>query len=267
MCLILLAHDAHPRYRLVVAANRDEAYARPTAPAAWWADAPGVLAGRDLLGGGTWMGITRGGRFAAVTNFRETAPPPPDAPSRGHLVGGFLRGADAPDAYLRALAPRAGEYAGFNLLVGDGEELRYFGNRGEGEARTVDPGVHGLSNALLDTPWSKVERGKAGLAAALADRGEVDPEALFRVLWDAEPAPDAHLPDTGVGLERERTLSSPFIRSPEYGTRASTVLLVGRDGRVRFVERTVAPGADGWTESAHEFETAGSVRTPASTWP
>jgi uncharacterized protein with NRDE domain len=253
MCLILLAHDAHPRFRLVVAANRDEFYERPAAPAAWWPDAPEVLAGRDLRGGGTWMGVTRGGRFAAVTNFRDAAPAAPDAPSRGHLVGGFLRGADSPGAYLRALAPRAGEYAGFNLLVGEGEELRYLGNRGCA-ARTLAPGVYGLSNALLDTPWPKVERGKAGLAAALAGGGDVDPEALFRVLWDAEPAPDGRLPDTGVGLERERMLSSPFIRSPEYGTRASTVLLVGRDGRVRFVERTTVPGRDGWTESAHEFE-------------
>jgi uncharacterized protein with NRDE domain len=261
MCLILLAHDAHPRCRLVVAANRDEFYERPTAPAAWWPDAPEVLAGRDLRGGGTWMGVTRGGRFAAVTNFRDTAPAAPDAPSRGHLVGGFLRGAGSPDAYLRALAPRAGEYAGFNLLVGEGEELRYLGNRG-GAARALAPGVYGLSNALLDTPWPKVERGKAGLAAALAG-GDIDPEALFGVLWDAEPAPDGRLPDTGVGMERERMLSSPFIRSPEYGTRASTVLLVGRDGRVSFTERTVVPGRDGWTESAHEFELTSDAPRPA----
>ncbi|HEX8274128.1 MAG TPA: NRDE family protein [Longimicrobiaceae bacterium] len=262
MCLILLAHEAHPRYRLVVAANRDEAYARPTAPAAWWADAPGVLAGRDLLGGGTWMGISRGGRFAAVTNFRETAAPPPDAPTRGRLVGDFLRGAEAPDAYLRALAARAGEYAGFNLLVGDGGGLRWFSNRG-GAAQAVEPGIHGLSNALLDTPWPKVDRGRDGLAAALL-RDDVDPEALFRVLRDAEPAPDEHLPDTGVGLERERVLSSPFIRSPEYGTRASTVLLVGRDGQVRFVERTVTPGRDDWAEAAHEFRLDGAGAAPSA---
>lgn len=262
MCLILLAHDAHPRYRLVVAANRDELYARPAAPAAWWPDAPEVLAGRDLRGGGTWLGVTRGGRFAAVTNFRETALAAPDAPSRGHLVGGFLRGADTPGAYLGALAARAGEYAGFNLLVGEGGGLRWLGSRG-GAARALEPGVYGLSNALLDTPWPKVVRGKAGLAVALAGGGEVDPAALFRVLWDAEPAPDAHLPDTGVGLERERMLSSPFIRTPDYGTRASTVLLVGRDGRVRFVERTVVPGEDGWTESAHEFRIGGGG-VPAS---
>lgn len=252
MCLILLAHDAHPRYRLVVAANRDEFHERPAAPARWWDDAPGVLAGRDLRGGGTWMGVTRTGRFAAVTNYRDTAPPAPDAPSRGRLPGGFLAGDDEPEAYLRALAPRADRFAGFNLLVGDADSLWYFGNRG-GEARPLEPGVYGLSNALLDTPWPKTERGKAGLREALAGGGEVDPEALFRLLWDAEPAPDAQLPDTGVGIERERMLSSPFIRGPEYGTRASTVLLVERAGAVRLVERTVVPGREGWTEAAHRF--------------
>ncbi len=258
MCLILLAHDAHPRYRLVVAANRDEFYERPTAPAAWWDDAPAVLAGRDLRGGGTWMGITRGGRFAAVTNYRDVAPPSPDAPSRGHLVGDFLAGDGAPGAYLRALEPRAGEYAGFNLLVGDGSGLWYYGNRG-GDARPLGPGVYGLSNALLDTPWPKVERGRAALREAVSSGEDVDPEALFRILWDAEPAPDLLLPDTGVGIERERMLSSSFIRSPEYGTRASTVLLVGRDGRVRFVERSVVPGRGDWTEVAYGFEADGGA--------
>jgi uncharacterized protein with NRDE domain len=253
MCLILLAHDAHPEYRLVVATNRDELYARPTAPAAFWGDAPELLAGRDLRSGGTWMGITRGGRFSALTNVRELPFPAPDAPSRGHLVSDFLRGRESPEAYLAALSSRAEAYPGFNLLVGEGAELWHLSNRAPG-ARALSPGVYGVSNALLDTPWPKVERGKAALREALAGGGEVDPEALFRVLSESEPFPDALLPDTGVGVERERVLSSLFIASPDYGTRASTVLLLRRDGRARFVERTVTPGG-GWTEAAYALET------------
>lgn len=255
MCLILLAHRMHPTYHLVVAANRDELYARPTAPAAFWNDAPHLLAGRDLRGGGTWMGITRDGRFAALTNVRELPLPGPDAPSRGHLVSGFLRGGEPPQTYLRALAPRAADYPGFNLLVGSGGELWHLSNRGGG-ARPLASGVYGVSNALLDTPWPKVERGKALLRDVLADGGEVDPEALFRILSLSEPFPDALLPDTGVGAERERALSPLFIASPDCGTRASTVLLVRRDGRARFVERTVAPGG-GWSEAAYELESGG----------
>lgn len=266
MCLILFAHEMHSAYRLVVAANRDELYARPTAPAAFWEDAPGLLAGRDLREGGTWMGITREGRFAAVTNYRETAPPRPGAPSRGHLVGGFLRGGQEPQAFVDEVGARAGEYAGFNLLVGAGARLFYLSNRGGG-ARELGPGIYGVSNALLDTPWPKVERGKAALREALAAR-EIDPEALFRILADGEPAPDALLPDTGVGAERERMLSSPFISSPEYGTRASTVLLVRRDGHATFVERTVVPGggsgAGAPPEARFELSLPPEVSTPAS---
>ena len=255
MCLILLAHRAHPLYRLVVAANRDEFHARPTAPAAFWPDAPYLLAGRDLREGGTWMGVTRSGRFAAVTNYREMAPPPPDAPSRGHLPGGFLVGEETPEAYLRSLEVRAGAYAGFNLLAGDGETLGYLSNRGGG-VRVLEPGVYGLSNALLDTPWPKVERGKAGLREIVAEGGEIDPEALLRLLAESEPAPDARLPDTGVGRERERMLSSLFIRGPEYGTRASTALLVRHDGRATFVERGVLPGGEERPEARFTFSCA-----------
>ncbi|HEX5725956.1 MAG TPA: NRDE family protein [Longimicrobiaceae bacterium] len=251
MCLILLAHDAHPDYRLVVAANRDEFYGRPAAPAAWWPDAPEVLAGRDLREGGTWLGITRGGRFAAVTNFRDAAPPRPGAPSRGWLVGDFLRGPASPDEYLATLAGRAGEYNGFGLLAGDAGSLHYLSNRGAGPAELA-PGVYGLSNHLLDTPWPKVERGKAGLREVLAGpAGEVEAR-LLELLADRAEADGALLPDTGVGVERERALSALFIATPRYGTRASTVLTVGRDGRVRMVERTVGPGREP-TEVRHEF--------------
>ncbi len=251
MCLILLAHRAHPRWRLVVAANRDEAYARPTAPAGWWSDAPEVLAGRDLRAGGTWMGITRAGRFAAVTNVREW-PLPPAAPlSRGHLVSGFLLGQQRAEAYLASLSPS--EYAGYNLLVSEADgELWYASNRG-GEAAPVADGIHGLSNALLDTPWPKVRRGTAGLAALLSHPAGPDEDALFRLLADADPAPDPDLPDTGIGQAGERALSSLFIATPDYGTRASTVLLVGYDGEVRLVERTVVPGGAERPEARFEF--------------
>ena len=253
MCLIVFALDAHPEHRLVVAANRDEFYARPTAAAAWWSDAPELLAGRDLREGGTWMGVTRGGRFAAVTNYRETIPPRPGALSRGHLVSGFLR-ADAPaPEWMRELAPRAAEYGGFNLLADDGASLLWLSNRSGEPPRAVEPGIHGLSNALLDTPWPKVERGREGMRDALASPADALEESLFRVLAHAEPAPDALLPATGVGAERERALSSLFIATPEYGTRSSTVLLMGRDGRTRFTERRFDPATGQWSESRFEL--------------
>ncbi|HEX2205282.1 MAG TPA: NRDE family protein, partial [Longimicrobium sp.] len=236
MCLILFAHDVHPRHRLVVAANRDEFYARPTAPAAFWDDAPGVLAGRDLREGGTWLGVTRGGRFAAVTNVREPEAYRVGAPSRGFLVSDFLRGSMSPEAYAERLAATAGEYNGFNLLAGDGRSLVWLSNRGEGP-RVLGPGVYGLSNALLDTPWPKVELGKEDLRRALEGASdEALVAALFATLARRDPAPDVRLPATGVGVERERALSSAFIATPEYGTRCSTVVFFGRDGALSFTE-------------------------------
>jgi uncharacterized protein with NRDE domain len=252
MCLILLAHEAHPRYRLVVAANRDELYARPTAPADWWAEAPHLLGGRDLRGGGSWMGITRAGRWAAVTNYRDPAAERKDAPSRGGLVGGFLLGEETPAAYLQRLAPRAGAYNGFNLLAGDARSLRWLSNR-DGSARTVAPGVHGLSNHLLDTPWPKVQRGKESLERLLRAPA-LEPEPMLELLLDRTLAADHQLPDTGVGLPLERVLSTLFIASPEYGTRSSTALLVDRDDRVLFVERSYLPGSTEWTERRFDFE-------------
>ncbi|CAA9313725.1 MAG: Uncharacterized NRDE family protein [uncultured Gemmatimonadetes bacterium] len=250
MCLVLFAADTHSAYPLVVAANRDERFDRPAAPAAWWSDAPRVLAGRDLQGRGTWMGVTRDGRWAAVTNVREpSVPQRPDAPSRGDLVAGFLRGGEDARTYTARVATRAAEWNGFNLLAGDARGVWWLSNRAPGPVR-VEPGVHGLSNALLDTPWPKVERGREDLARILAGPADEMEEALFRTLALRDPAPDAHLPDTGVGVEWERALSSLFIALPHYGTRASTVLLVGRDGRVRFTERTVRG-----PEARYEFST------------
>jgi uncharacterized protein with NRDE domain len=232
MCLIAIAWQAHPEFPLVVAANRDEWRDRPAVPAHWWADHPQLLAGRDLQAGGTWMGVTRERRFAAVTNFRDPSDRRSTALSRGTLVAEFLLGTGTPEAYLRALAGRAARYNAFHLLVSDGASLVYFGSR-EGEVRAVEPGVHALSNHLLDEPWPKVQRARSALAGALGDGDE----PLFAMLSETAPAPDDRLPDTGVGLERERSLSPILIAGPDYGTRASTVLRMRRD-RARFEERT-----------------------------
>ena len=254
MCLIALALDAHPAYRLVVAANRDEFYDRPATPVDWWPDAPRVLAGRDLREGGTWMGVARDGRFAAITNFRDPGlAMRPGAPSRGALVADFLRGGAGAEAYGREVARRAAEYNGFNLLVGDEGGAFYLSNRAQG-VRRLEPGVHALSNALLNTPWPKVVRARAAMEDALAAaHGDGWDGRLWEMLADRVIAADESLPDTGVGAERERLLSPPFITTDVYGTRSSSVLTIARDGEVRFVERSVAPGQVGWTESRHAF--------------
>lgn len=241
MCFIVFAYRSHPRYHLVLASNRDEFYERPTAPADFWEEAPDVLAGRDLKGGGTWFGVTRQGRFAALTNVREPGKHRPDAPTRGALVADFLTGTASPSAYLHAVRDSAHRYNGFNLIVGDTRHLCYFGNR-DGDVRTLSPGLYGLSNRTLDTPWPKIERGKAALADVL-ESDVIAPEALFSFLDDRTQAPDENLPDTGVGLEWERLLSPIFIQSPSYGTRASTLLLMTAEGHVTFVERTFEKNA------------------------
>lgn len=235
MCLILFAWKAHNRFPLIFAANRDEFYERPSAPAAFWEDAPDLLAGRDLRDGGTWFGITRTGRLAALTNYRDPSSLKTGAPSRGGLVADYLRGGENPETYLRRIENTADRYNGFSLIVGDPGELFFFSNRG-GRKR-LQPGVHGLSNRLLDTPWPKVERGKGALRDLLREKNGPSPEALFAILGDRSRPPDDRLPETGVGIEWERILSPLFIESPVYGTRSSTVLRVDRNGVATFVER------------------------------
>lgn len=254
MCLILVAHEMHPRYPLVVAANRDEEYDRPTRRAGWWEDAPEVLAGRDLRAGGTWMGFARGGRWAAVTNFREPAPTRTEARSRGALVGDYLRGGEPAREYLARLRPRLPEYGGFNLLVGEPGALYWTSNRNHARPaqRLLAPGIYGVSNHLLDTPWPKVQRGKQALAALLDERS-LRPDALLDLLLDRTVAADHDLPDTGVGLELERALSTLFIQTPGYGTRSSTALLLDRDGEGLLVERTYRPGTVEWEERRFEL--------------
>jgi uncharacterized protein with NRDE domain len=244
MCLILLALRAHPKYQLVIAANRDEFYARPTAAAGLWEDSPWVLAGRDLVGGGTWLGVNGGGRFAAVSNFRDGREAPrPQAPSRGMLVAEYLTGAEPVTDYLSSVQARGGLYNGFNLIAGDLPTVSYGSNRTP-SPRRLDAGIFGVSNHCLDTPWPKLERGKAGLRRLLSGHRALDIEALFALLADRSIPPDADLPDTGVGIEWERLLSPIFIESAHYGTRSSTVLLVDRAGRLTFVERSFEPGQE-----------------------
>ena len=240
MCLIAIAWQARRDLPLLVAANRDEWRERPTKPAHWWPERPDLLAGRDLQAGGTWMGITRGGRFAAVTNFRDPSDKRSTARSRGTLVTEFLVGTDSPARFLSNLSARSKEYNGFNLIVGDGASLFYFGSR-EGQPRAIDPGVHAISNHVLDEPWPKVIAARAAMEAAL---NEDEPtHMLFDLLSDSSKPADDSLPKTGVGIEWERRLASALITGVDYGTRASTVLAVTAGGEAIFEERTL--GVDG----------------------
>lgn len=253
MCLILLAHRIHPEYRLVLAANRDEFHARPTAPLAEWEDAPGVYGGRDLQAGGTWLAVSRTGRWAAVTNFRDIAGISERQPrSRGDLVAHFVRGRRRPFAYGQDLLPVQDDFGGFNLLTGDAGEVCWSSNRAPSpEVRSLAPGVYGLSNHLLDTPWPKVVRGKQALAKVL-ERPTLEVGALLDVLLDTAVAADHDLPTMGVTRDLERALSAMFIRTPGYGTRCSTALLIRHDGRIVIAERSFGP--DGTINGERQLE-------------
>lgn len=251
MCLIALAWHCHQRYRLVFAGNRDEFYARPTAPAAWWPSppqgGPRMLAGRDLQAGGTWLGLAADGRFATVTNVREADARRSGDRSRGELVTALLQSPERtpqPAAALSAVADEGAEYAHFNLLfgrLGEPAALAYVNNV-DGVPRALESGYHMLSNHRLNTAWPKAVRVRDGLRAlletTLAHDEEALADALMALLRDPATAPDAALPRTGLALEHERALSAPFIRADGYGTRSSTVVLAGHDGRVRFIEQT-----------------------------
>ena len=249
MCLALVALDAHPRLSVVIAANRDEFHAREAAPAHWWPD--GTLAGIDKVAGGTWFGVDVHGRWALVTNFREGVPRDPDAPSRGTLVPRALADRGAPLARAAAIAVDGSRYHGFSLLVGDARHAAYTSNRASG-ALALRSGVYGLSNHLLETPWPKVARSKARLAAWLASEN-VAVEPLFELLADRTPAEPAAMPSTGVSAEWERLLSSAFIVDARYGTRCSTILTITIDGMARLVERSFDAAGVRTGEAAFEF--------------
>jgi uncharacterized protein with NRDE domain len=238
MCLLVIAWQAHPRYRLVVAANRDEFHERPAAPLAKWPPPNDILAGRDLRAQGTWLGLDRRRHFGVITNFRELQQPRRDAPSRGDLIPRYLRTAEGAGEFLGRLEPEVPGYSGFNLLLADGDSLWYASNRAEQFARPLPPGVYGLSNEFLDTPWPKLRRVRTRFDSWLSDPANASPAGLFCLLDDrATAAADEELPQTGLTPEWERVLSAPFVLHPDYGTRCSTVLLLEPSGAGYLAER------------------------------
>lgn len=255
MCCLFLALGRHPHLRLVVAANRDEFYGRATEPAQFWGDADQILAGRDLEQGGTWLGVTRGGRFAAVTNFREPGRAKPDAPSRGHLVRDFLQGRDSPEQYLADLAQIGTNYNGFSIVVGSVGQLMYYSNRGQGPLQ-LDSGLYGLSNHLLDTTWPKIRRGKDKLEQLLAMPAGPSPSDLLNLLQDRTVADDQELPQSGLALRQERVLSPIFVATESYGTRSSTVIRLSCNGSLDFTERTFPSHSEAATTVRYDVELA-----------
>ncbi|WP_210468842.1 NRDE family protein [Sporosarcina sp. 6E9] len=241
MCLINFHLQNHPNYKLIVAANRDEFYARPTRPAQFWEDEPNLLAGRDLVQMGTWLGITKSGRFAALTNYRDPAQFGVVKRSRGEIVQNFLVEDTSPLDYIQQLSENKDLYNGFNIVIGNTDRLHYYNNINH-QVMDIPKGTHGLSNHFLNTPWPKVTKGKIMLKDYVTKNEIVDADELFTILLNAELAEDENLPNTGVGLELERQLSPLFIQTPDYGTRCSTVLFVDHDNNVTFIERTYENG-------------------------
>jgi uncharacterized protein with NRDE domain len=255
MCLAIIALNCLTDWPLIVIANRDELHSRPTLPAQPWTDAKDILGGRDLNAGGTWLGMTATGRFALLTNYREPGRNDPQAPSRGQLTDQYLRGDSCAMKYVQDLQKRSHAYNGFNLLVGDASGVWYCSNRGEVPTQQLDVGVIGISNASLDTPWPKLCRTKRAVSELISDKKYPErfkPDSFFEIMLDTRTACTHTLPETGVGLEREKLLSSPFIMNTHYGTRCTTLIMRRADGLVRFQEKRfnaqgVENGESCWT--------------------
>lgn len=242
MCLLAFQLDQHPAYKFIMIANRDEFYGRPTAEAQFWQDQPSILAGRDLQQMGTWLGVNKQGRIAALTNYRDFSLPLTGPKSRGEIAVSFLQSTEPAPRFMERLHERREDYAGFNFLAGTPEELYYYSNIQQQILHVPKGTTHGLSNHLLNTPWPKVETAKQLLEDYTNSHPVIEPDRLFEFMQRSEQFPDSQLPDTGVGLELERTLSSLFIRSEDYGTRCTTVLLIDRSGHIYFEERTYKNG-------------------------
>ena len=250
MCLIVAAWRMHPELPLILAGNRDEFHARPAAPADWWPETPELLAGRDLEAGGTWLGVTRSGRFGVVTNYREGSPRGGEV-SRGLLLTDWLTGTEPAEDFAVRLEREEQRYAGFNLLFGDLSTLRYHTNR-EAASRELEPGIHGVSNALLDTPWPKLVVTRRRLEA-LMDDGRTGADDILEILADTRPAGEDGEADPSLDPAIRRVLSAPFILTPTYGTRCSTVLLFRADGDAEFVERRFDPAGEATGETRISF--------------
>ena len=249
MCLVVLAFHVSDDQPVILAANRDEFHARPAREAHWWPDTNGILAGRDLEAGGTWLGINRAGRFATVTNYRDAHAPAADYLSRGRLVTDFLAGEQTPLDYLSSIDGEA--FAGFNLLAGDRQGVGYLSNRGAG-LRELPPGIYGLSNATLDTPWEKVERSKARLAGLLESQ-QVNDASLLALLGDGDRGPASEVRDDRLPFDVAHAITAPFIVTDDYGTRCSTVVRAEASGRWHFLERRFGPQGSEAGDSRYSF--------------
>ena len=248
-----MAYKCHPDYKLVFAANRDEFYERPAAPAAFWKEEPSLLAGRDLKEGGTWCGITKTGRFAAITNYRDMKSIKKNALSRGKIVTDFLTGTSSPELYGKALKDSADTYNGYSLIFGNKSGLFFFSNRKK-ELVEIKAGIHGLSNHLLNTPWYNVERSKTLFKKAVEKENGNLVEELFGLLSDDIPSTDDNLPNTGLDPKLERTISPIFTKTEVYGTRSSTVILVDNNDNVNFIEKSLDNSSKEWKTSSYDFQ-------------
>lgn len=249
MCLVVIAHRVHAGLPLLIAGNRDEFHARPTQDARWWPDQPNILGGRDLQAGGTWLAVHRNGRFATVTNFRDAEPSVGNLSSRGELVTGFLQSSDSPIDYISAIDGE--RYGGFNLLVGNRRELAYLSNR-DGDCRVLSPGIYGVANATLDTPWAKVERSKSALSTMI-DSDNVNETTLMRMLGDRKRARVKEVDASRLPFEKAHALTAPFVVLPDYGTRSSTVVIGDSGGRVILIEKRFKPNGDSSGQSDYRF--------------
>ncbi|MDM7860755.1 NRDE family protein [Alteromonas sp. ASW11-36] len=254
MCILFIAVNQHPKYPLIIAANRDEFHQRPTQSSRFWPECENLLAGRDVKAGGTWMGVTRNGRIAALTNIRDPKRQNDQAKSRGELTVNYLLGNSGYSDFAQQLQNTADDYNGYNLLYGDIKrgQLQVFNNHSL-QLQTLKNGYYGLSNASLNTPWPKIERGKLALADYCETHKELNIEALFALLGDQTKAEDHLLPDTGVPSEWEKQLSSIFIQGEQYGTRTSTLLIVDQHSHVNWYERNFNASAIVENEAAYEF--------------